>query len=348
MIELTGSGKALGHRDRAAVHADAAVRRVRRRGGGSHPPRALLVTTAGLAALIAATLAVVTATRARHIWWVWGAGARARLRAGVRPARRRRRFSTSWSGPGDLPKAVGLYSITQSSARMLGPALGGAAYALLGSAACFAINGAVVPVRDPRAAADAAGELWPRHVETRDAGEQVREGLRYAWQHPELRAPLLANLLIGCLAFNFMTSIAAMIKFVFHADAAALGCRARAQCRRRGDRQPDARDDRPSRRAAHLAFTCFALALTILVNALAPGLTLFLLWAPIFGFSIGAYQTTLQSSVQRATAPAMLGRVSSLLVLGSVGTTPIGSLIVGWLIDAWSARAAMALGAWRA
>ena len=84
---------------------------------------------------------------------------------------------------------------------------------------------------------------------------------------------------------------------------------------------------------------------TILVSALSPGLAFFLIWSPIFGFSIGAYQTTLQSSVQGATEPAMMGRIASLLALGSVGTTPIGSMIVGFLIDAWSARAAMGLGA---
>jgi hypothetical protein len=41
----------------------------------------------------------------------------------------------------------------------------------------------------------------------------------------------------------------------------------------------------------------------------------------------------------------MLGRVSGLLALGSVGMTPVASLIAGFLIDAWSARVAMALGA---
>jgi hypothetical protein len=41
----------------------------------------------------------------------------------------------------------------------------------------------------------------------------------------------------------------------------------------------------------------------------------------------------------------MLGRVAGLLTLGSVGTTPIGGVIVGWLIDAWSPRAGMGLGA---
>jgi predicted MFS family arabinose efflux permease len=247
-------------------------------------------------------------------------------------------------GPADLPKAIGLHSITQSGARMLGPALGGAAYAAFGSTACFGINaasflfviGALLLMRP--------GQLWPRQVERRNAGSQVRQGLRYAWQTPELRAPLLANVLIGCLAFNFMLLIAAMTRFVFHADARALGwAHALNAVGSVLGSLMLARVARPS--SVHLATTCFAMALTILVNALAPSLTFFLVWAPIFGFSIGAYQTTLQASVQRNTQPSMMGRVSSLLALGTVGTTPIGGLIMGFVIDAWSPRAGMAIGA---
>ena len=95
----------------------------------------------------------------------------------------------------------------------------------------------------------------------------------------------------------------------------------------------------------HLTIACFTMAIAIAINAAAPTLMLFLVWAPCFGFCIGAYQTTMQASVQRATDPAMMGRVASLLTLGLMGTTPIGGLIIGWMIDAWSPRAAMSLGA---
>lgn len=343
VIELTGSGKALGAVTALyftpmlllGVHAGVVADRVK--------PRTLLITTASLAALLAATLAVVTAAERVDIWWVWGlALGLGCVQAFDRPTSQA--FLYELVGTEDLPKAVGLYSITQSSARMIGPALGGAAYTLFGGAACFAINAVSFLLVIAALLLMREGELVPRRIEQRDAGAQVREGLRYAWQQPELRGSLLANLLIGCLAFNFMTVITAMIQFVFHGDARALGAAhaLNAVGAVIGSLML-ATIRKPSR--LHLGITCLAMATTILVSALAPSLTLFLIWAPIFGFSIGAYQTTLQASVQRATAPAMMGRVSSLLVLGSVGTTPIGSVIVGWLIDAWSARAAMALGA---
>jgi MFS family permease len=343
VMELTGSGKALGIVTALqflpmlllGVHGGVVADRVK--------PRTLLMTTASLASLLATTLAVVTALHWVTIWWVWGlALGLGCVQAFDRPTAQA--FLYEMVGPDDLSKAVGLYSITQSSARMVGPALGGAAYALFGSAPCFAINAVsfsfvIVALLWMRSA-----ELWPRHIEKRNAAEQVRQGLRYAWSDPNLRSPLLANLLIGCLAFNFMLLITAMTKLVFHADAGALGtAHALNAVGAVIGGLIFASLRQPSR--AHLALTCFALAFTILVNALAPSLTFFLLWAPIFGLSVGAYQTTLQTSVQRATQPAMMGRVSGLLTLGSVGTTPIGGVIVGWLVDAWSPRAGMGLGA---
>src|SRR5690349_22501924 len=139
------------------------------------------MTTAGLSALIAAALSVVTALGAVTTWQIWAlALALGCVQAFDRPAAQA--FLYELVGPADLSKAVGLYSITQSSARMLGPALGGAAYAAFGSAACFLINGVSFLF--------VIGALWlmrpsefcARRAERRDAGEQVREGLHYAWR----------------------------------------------------------------------------------------------------------------------------------------------------------------------
>jgi MFS family permease len=49
--------------------------------------------------------------------------------------------------------------------------------------------------------------------------------------------------------------------------------------------------------------------------------------------------------VQSSTAPEMQGRVMSLVAMGSVGTTPIGALISGAVIDAWGTPAVFYMGA---
>ena len=114
LIELTGSGKALGVVAALqftplllfGVHGGVVADRVR--------PRRMLITTAGLSALIAGALSAVTALGAINVWHVWGSAlALGCVQAFDRPASQA--FLYEMVGPDDLPQAVGLYSITQSS-----------------------------------------------------------------------------------------------------------------------------------------------------------------------------------------------------------------------------------------
>ena len=49
--------------------------------------------------------------------------------------------------------------------------------------------------------------------------------------------------------------------------------------------------------------------------------------------------------IQQNSPAEMGGRMMSLYTLGSMGTTPLGALIVGAAIDRWSPRVAIGLGA---
>jgi predicted MFS family arabinose efflux permease len=343
VLELTDSGKALGILTALqftpmlllGMYGGVMADRLK--------PRVLLTVTAVIASLLAFTLAIVSALDAITIWWVWSmAFALGCVQAFDRPMSQA--FLYEMVGPDDLPNAVALNSITQSSARMIGPALGGMVYALFGSAVCFTVTGLTFFCVITAIAAMRGSELWHRVTEHHDVLTQLREGLRYAWRNPSLRTPLIANALIGCFAFNFMILLAAMTQFVFKADATALGwAHALNAVGAVMGSLLIATIRKPTRK--HLAIACFVMTIAIGINAASPTLAFFLIWAPIFGFSIGAYQTTIQSSVQGATEPRMMGRVASLITLGLMGTTPIGGLIIGWMIDAWSARVAMATGA---
>jgi MFS family permease len=303
------------------------------------------MVTSGVAGLLAAALSVVTALGHIDVYWVYGMA----LLLGCvyaldRPAGQA--FLYELVGPEQLTRAIGLHSITQSSARMVGPALAGLAYSTLGSAACFAINGASFLCVIAALLWMRREELWARIAEIDRAPPlaQIRDGVRYAAARPELRSALLLSLLIGCFALNFMTTITSMVRLDLQGDASAVGA---AHALNAGGavlggvliaslaRAPS---------SALLAATCFGMALTICVNALSPTLEVFLLWAPVFGFSVGAYHGAVLAAVQRATAPAMLGRVSGLLALATTGVMPISSLLAGTLTDLWSTRVAMALG----
>ena len=66
---------------------------------------------------------------------------------------------------------------------------------------------------------------------------------------------------------------------------------------------------------------------------------------PFFGAAVVSYSALSQSLIQRLAPREMVGRMMSLFVLGSMGTTPLGGLIVGFAIDHYSPRAAVGLGA---
>ena len=48
--------------------------------------------------------------------------------------------------------------------------------------------------------------------------------------------------------------------------------------------------------------------------------------------------------LQQATEPSMQGRVMALQQMAWFGTTPIGAVLMGWVIDAVSPRAPFAIG----
>jgi hypothetical protein len=79
--------------------------------------------------------------------------------------------------------------------------------------------------------------------------------------------------------------------------------------------------------------------------ALSPTGLVFLGAMPYFGLAVVWYSTSAQSLIQQLTPADMRGRMMSLYTLGSMGTTPLGALIVGAAIDRWSPRAAIGLGA---
>jgi predicted MFS family arabinose efflux permease len=100
---------------------------------------------------------------------------------------------------------------------------------------------------------------------------------------------------------------------------------------------------RPSVRVLGLAAVAFGL--TIAATAAAPMLLVFaLLWFPL-GIASATFTTVDQTVLQRTSDPQFQGRVMSLFTIAWMGTTPVGGLIAGALIDTFSARAALWLGA---
>ena len=80
---------------------------------------------------------------------------------------------------------------------------------------------------------------------------------------------------------------------------------------------------------AGLAGTCLALSL-------APEFWAFVALSNPLGFASASFQAVNTVVVQQATEPSMQGRVMALHQMAWFGTTPIGALLVGWIIQASS------------
>jgi MFS family permease len=314
--------------------------------GDRHDPRRLLLITNTAAAAVALVLAAVTAGGGVNVVWV---AAVAVVSGGIhavdRPASQL--MPSVLVPPPLLSSALGMNSLIQSAARLAGPALAGAAYSAFGPAWCFAVNGAsylaalvaLAAVRER-----AAGVPVPDDAARPPVRGAVRQGVREAWHRPDLRRVLLVNAAIGLTAFNFLITITAMVEFTFDGDATAVGLAhaANAVGAVVGGVVAPALMIRAGRR---LDVACAGFAAALLACALAPDLAAFLLLGPVLGLALALYQVTVLDRVHRLVDRALLGRMMGLVTLGTLGTTPLGSPLIGLLMQATSPRWALGLAA---
>lgn len=81
------------------------------------------------------------------------------------------------------------------------------------------------------------------------------------------------------------------------------------------------------------------------LNAAAPTLPFFLAAAPVLGIALGYYQGIVNAAAQESVQSQFVGRMMSWVTLSSYGMVPFGALAMGWMIDASSGRAVLAVSA---
>jgi MFS family permease len=242
-----------------------------------------------------------------------------------------------------IPSAVSLASATQAIGRLGGPALAAVLYSVSGAGTVFAVNAVSYAAVILALALLRSQELLShrKHVANRTT---LSDALAYARHSAPVRAVLLANVLVGLLAFNFATFFASIASLTFEQPGLfgiaetvnAITSLAAGFILSRYMRRPT---------TLTVGLACLALGSSLLWAALAPTPLWFLASMPYFGFVVVWYVTSSQSLVQQHTPPEMGGRMMSLYTLGSMGTTPVGALIVGAVTDRYSPRAAIGLGA---
>lgn len=213
--------------------------------------------------------------------------------------------------------------------KIFGPLAGGVLILLAGAAGNFLLQGI--------AFAGVMLTIWlmrvPRGVVVggrHSAWADLKEGLRYVWTTPVVRALMIASLIPNLLAFPYQTLLPVFQKDVFQQGPEALGVMFAA---------PGVGGilsllllasfyQRIHRRGALALGSLVLLGVSLVLFAMAPSLPLAALCLVITGASQVVYNNTVHTLVLLVTPEPLRGRITSLSMLDH-GLAPLGAMFAG-------------------
>jgi MFS family permease len=304
------------------------------------PKRRLLQMTNIGMAVPALLLGVLAVTGTVQIWHVYALA----LVLGVASAfdaPARQSFVSEIVDADDLTNAVGLNSAGFNSARLLGPALAGVSIALLGSG--VAATGWVILINALTYVAPVmalarldGGALHVAALVRRQPG-QIRAGVSYVRQRPDLMLILGIVFFTGTFGLNFQMTSALMATQVFDKGSAEFGMLGTflAVGSLAGSLLAASRE-RVRHRLVVGAAVVFGLV--EIVAGLAPSYLTFALLCPVLGFTALTMITSANAFMQLNTDEGMRGRVMALYMMIFIGGTPLGAPLLGWVGEVFGAR----------
>jgi MFS family permease len=261
-------------------------------------------------------------------------------------------------GRDDLSNAIALNSALVNGARLIGPAVAGLLIARYGVALAFLING-VSFLAVLAALMNTRAEGLPKPRAPKPIWGDIMDGLRYTYRTPVVFFLLALLLVIGLFVINFQVLVTEMASGVLHLGAegfgylmSSLGAGALV-----GAMVLAFRGKGPAANAqgtAILAPRGFAAQQQNLNPLILSGLLLctvttlmyfvHLFWLAcvgvfLMGLSQIMYTADTNTSLQVLVPDELRGRVISLYQLMFTGTTPVGSLVTGAVMEHYSPSA---------
>jgi MFS family permease len=304
------------------------------------PKRRLLLVSQSAMGFGALTLSVLVLTHRVQLWQVFCCAFGVGLASALdNPARQALIPEIVLSN--DVPSAVGVLSVVQNLARMVGPAAAGLLIGLWGTGPVFAINAGGCLVVLVTLVAMRPAEMHRQERITK--GGSVRDGLRYVRGRPDLIRILLCTGLLSTFTMNNAINTAMMSTSVFHRGAGEFGMLSTILALGGlGGAMVGVRRVRPRLRL--IGYSALFLGVTMIANGLMPNFVSYAVTLVPDGFFMAVFMNACIMAVQLSTGPEVRGRVLALYVAIQLGTTPIGSPLIGWIGQTFGARTAVLVG----
>jgi MFS family permease len=253
----------------------------------------------------------------------------------------RQAFVSSLVPPSDLASAVSLNGVVMNSARVVGPAIAGALIVTVGTTPCFAVN--AVSYVAVVIALLAVRPLAATHKSTNTKGG-VRDGVRYARGRQQLWLPLAMMSLVGLLAFNFAVILPVFASKTFHGSGGTYGLMSTMLSVGSIVGSFSVGLLHHPRRI-YLVGAATAFGVCLAATAVAPNVATACVALVVTGAAAFSFVTLTSTTLQLHSSSAYRGRVMALFVFVYIGTTPIGSVLSGWISSTGGPRTALLVGA---
>ncbi|HKF03829.1 MAG TPA: MFS transporter [Candidatus Sulfotelmatobacter sp.] len=236
----------------------------------------------------------------------------------------------------DMPNAIALNSIQFNLAVTVGPALAGITLARLGEKWCFGLN--AVSFLAPIISLSLISARFMPEVTSESMMNSLKQGFRFIWHHGSMVGLIILAFLMTFLSMPMRTYIPVFVKDIFHRGPetygnllslmgvgsifGSLGVASLGNISRKGR---------------------FALSMLVILGAGIAGFSLSKMLPVSYGMlvvvgaSMMAVFATVTSLVQLIITNEMRGRVMSVYNFAFRGGMPMGNLVSGWLVPAFTA-----------
>jgi MFS family permease len=306
--------------------------------------RRLLVIVQMIFALQAAVLAVLILTHQIQFWHIIVLASILGIASAVDfPTR-----STIVSELLDPPlvgNGIALNSALNSAARIIGPGIGGVMLAAWDSGVCFAVTAVAYAGTTLGLLLLRGDEFHPKRLAHKTAlFKQLAEGVRYSFSTPSLAVNMVLAGFYGTFAYNWALVLPLMARFAL--DSGAEGFGALNMAMGAGSTLGAfalATRLRPSIRLLLASAATFAASILVLAHA--PDMPTALAMLVCTGILSVSFNATNNTLVQVEAREDIRGRVLSLYMFLTIGTTPLGSALTGFVANTFDVRLALQINA---